>query len=130
MQNNQKKIAHTQSGFSLIELIIVMVFLGVVLVATMRMMTNSIASSVDVEFLRTAANLANEKMEQIFADKRSRGFSYIDEDNYPPETNPSGAQGFARSVEITTDASVKKVKVTISHISMPGFVLTAWLTKY
>ena len=130
MRRNSAKRQSSQAGISLIELTVVMVFLGIVLVAMMRMMTNSISTSVNVEFLRTAANLGNEKMEQIFADKRSQGYGYVDEDNYPDETSPNGMQGFSRSVAIETNTSNKRVTVTVRRQDMPDFVLTAWLTNY
>jgi hypothetical protein len=84
----------------------------------------------NTEFISTATNLANEKMEQIFADKRSKGYSFIAPNNYPSETNPNGYNGYIRSVAISTNSTNKMVVVTVTHNSIEPCVLTAWLTNY
>ncbi|RMF61949.1 MAG: hypothetical protein D6743_12840 [Calditrichaeota bacterium] len=119
-----------ETGFTLIEIVLVIVFLSVALLATMNMMSSSVSGSFDMELSSTAANLANEKMERIFADKRSRGYGYIVENNYPVETDPDGFSGFTRSVTIITQSTYKEVRVTVSHPQIHDCVLVSFLTNY
>ena len=74
-------------GFTLIEIIFTIIFASIALLATMTMMSTSMLGSMNVEFMNTAANLANVKMESLFSDKKTRGYGYIQESNYPYETN-------------------------------------------
>ncbi|MCH8982321.1 type II secretion system protein, partial [candidate division KSB1 bacterium] len=74
-------------GFTLIEIIFTIIFASIALFATMTMMSTSMLGSMNVEFMNTAANLANVKMESLFSDKKTRGYGYIQESNYPYETN-------------------------------------------
>ena len=119
-----------QQGFTLIEVIMVVIFVGVALVATMDMTSTSISHTFKIETLNTAANLANAKMELIFADKKSKGYSYIETQNYQAENNPGGAQGFARTVTITDNGTNKEVKVRVTHQDIEDCILTAFLTNY
>ncbi|MCG8605869.1 prepilin-type N-terminal cleavage/methylation domain-containing protein [bacterium] len=117
-------------GFTLIEVVMVVVFVGIALVATLEMTSNSVAGSFKIETLNTAANLANAKMELIFADKKSKGYSYIKEQNYPDETNPDGHAGFGRSVIIVDNGTNKEVTVKVSHTDIEDCNLVAYLTNY
>lgn len=119
-----------QEGFTLIEIIMVMIFLSVALLATMNMISGSLSKSLDMEIIATANNLANEKMEEIFKDKRTKGYGFITANNYPPETNPGGYKGFSRSVTVITNSTNKQVTVKVTHEGINDFVLTSFLTNY
>ena len=108
----------------------VIIFLSFAILATMNMMSTSMSGSMKTEFINTAANLSNEKMEQIFADKKSQGYGYIKENNYPDEVNVNGSGGFNRYVEITTQSTDKKVIVRVTHSDIADCVLVAYLTNY
>lgn len=77
-----------------------------------------------------AADLANEKMERIFADKQTLGYAFIVSANYPDETNPSEHLGFTRSVTVTTFPTYKRVEVRVTHPDISDCLLNAFLTNY
>lgn len=117
-------------GFTLIEIILVIVFLSISLLATMNMMSSSVAGSMNIELINTATNLANEKMEQIFADKKSKGYGYVKQSNYQSESNPDGFTGFNRYVEITDQSTNKKIKVRVTHANFEDIILVTFITNY
>ncbi|MFQ5706878.1 MAG: Tfp pilus assembly protein FimT/FimU [bacterium] len=117
-------------GYSLIEMVLVIIFLGVALISTMEMMSSGLVHNLDNEVLTTAINLANDKMETIFADKNGKGFGYIDESNYAAETNANGYRGFSRYVTVTDQATYKEVKVRVTHPNIEDCILTAYLANY
>ena len=80
--------------------------------------------------MATAIDLANEKMEQIYADKKTKGYGFVDAANYPTETNAGGHNGFTRSVAVTQYTNYKQVVVTVSHPQTQDCVLTALVTNY
>ena len=123
-------ILRSQRGITLLELILLIIILGIAILSSMKMMSAGLNSSMSVETHIKAANLANSKMEQIFADKKSKGYAYIDNENYPTETNPDDITGFTRTVQITSQSTYKKIVVTVSHQDLSDFVLTAVVTNY
>jgi len=127
---NQNTSRANQAGFTLIEIILVMVFLTVALLATMNMIATSLSKSFDMETIATAHNLANEKMEQIFMHKKSKGYGFIEPDNYPAEINVNGLTGFNRYVTITTNSTNKEIVVRVTHPDINDFVITSYLTNY
>jgi len=119
-----------QEGFSLIELIMVIIFISVAFVATMSMMSSGIEKSVESEALTRATMLAEEKMEQIRGDKNTEGYHYLKNENYPQETNAGGNQGYTRIVQISNYATYKEIKVIVKHASIQDVVLVTHLTNY
>lgn len=117
-------------GFTLLELLFVIVFLGVALVALLDMTSSSTSTVVNSQVVITATNLANEKMEQIFADKNSEGYGYIIQTNYPSEVNAEGQSGYNRYVTITDQGTYKEANVRVTHGGIPDLILTAFLTNY
>ncbi len=114
----------------LIELVFIVVFLGVALVATMNLLSTGMTDSVKVELMATAVNLANSKLEAIMADKKSRGYGYIKEANYQDETSAEGHSGFNRFVSVTDHGTHKEVRVRVTHAKIPDVELVALLTNY
>ena len=117
-------------GFTLIEMIMVIVFLSVALLATMNMMSTSVSGSMNIELINTATDLANEKMEEIFADKKSKGYGYVQQNNYQSESNPNGFSGFTRLVEISSQSNSKRIRVRVTHPDLQDIVLEAYITNY
>ncbi len=117
-------------GFTLIEIIFTIMFASIALFGTMTMMSTSMLGSMNVEFMNTSANLANVKMEELFSDKKTRGYGYILESNYPYETDVDGFAGFNRYVEITTQATDKKVTVRVTHPDIADCTMVAFMTNY
>lgn len=123
-------LAGKDKGFTLIELVLVIVFLSFVILSSMRLMSSSAVKSVNTELLATATDLANEKMERIFADKNTRGYGFILSQNYATEANASGMTGFTRSVAITDLTMSKMIAIRIQHADLDDLVLVAYLTNY
>ena len=103
-------------GFTLIETVIVIVVLGLSL-GVMIPFTMSLMNSADSVLTQQAALLAQEKLEQIVADRLDkttpRGFVYATTPgNYPAENPITGVTGFNRSVAI--------VCVTTANLNAAG----------
>ncbi len=124
-----KKLSR-QRGFSLIELIFVILFLGIALSTTLSMISTSVTQSMDSESLSFSNTLAEQKMEEIRGDKNGRGYFYITNPNYQSESNAAGYSGYTRSTMITTYSTYKKVEVTVSKEDVPSVTLVTFLTNY
>ena len=129
-RNPTKNLLTSEKGISLVELILVIVFVSVALTAILNTFTTSVSSSVDSEYISLAVQLAEGEMEQIKSDKSGKGYSYIIASNYPTETNPDGYAGFTRAVNITTYTDYKVVTVTVSHADVPTITLETIFTNY
>lgn len=119
-----------QSGFTLVELVFVIVFLSVAVLASMQLMSSSLSGSFHSEHLVVATDLASEKLEQIMADKNSRGYGYVAQSNYAFETNVNGNIGFDRGVTITDLGTSKQVQVTVYHPKLDDVTMVAFITNY
>lgn len=119
-----------EAGFSLIELIMVIIFISVAFVSTMSMMSTGIEKSVDSEVLTRATMLAEEKLEQIRGHKNTEGYYYLKNENYPQETNAGGNQGYTRIVQISNFANYKEVKVIVKHPAIQDVVVVTHLANY
>jgi prepilin-type N-terminal cleavage/methylation domain-containing protein len=95
-----------QRGFSLIELVFVIVVLFGSIVAFLSVSGEAGERVADNNDKAKAVQLAQEKIEQIIADRRNpdRDYSYIATANYSSETLSSPFSGFTRTTTIT-DAS-------------------------
>ena len=130
LKSNLLNILSNQKGFSLLEIVIVIIFLGIALIATLSMTTSGLIDSVNNKFIITATNLANEKMEAIYADKKTKGYPFLVQNNYTDETNPNGIMGFNRYVTIINHSTYKEVKVKVTHARINDCIITAYLTNY
>ncbi len=119
-----------QRGFTLVEVILVIVFSSIVFFAAVNMTSESVTSSFSTEVVTSATSLANEKMERILSDKKSLGYAHIAAGNYSTESTIEGYPGFTRSVNITTYTDHKKVEVVVSHSSIADCILVALLANY
>lgn len=77
------------------------------------------------DFRVTAGVLANEKVEEILADKAFRGYNYIENNNYPAETLGDEFSRYTREIDIEEVSSsdynsphigsgIKRVQVRVS----------------
>lgn len=130
-----------QRGFTLIEVLITIVLLAILTSGLMAMFSTYSKSNGNAPVLIQATELAQERMEQIIADKYnpSRGFNYITNANYPAENPVNGFSSFNRSVNIffvnptggnlNANAGVttnyKNVSVTVTSVA--GNVTTSTL---
>lgn len=121
-----------EHGFTLIEVILVIVFLGVGFIVTLGAMSSGLQKSVDAELVVTAMALAEEKMEQIRNDKVTFGYQYILNSNFPPESKLGQHAKFSRSVDVVTFvvAGYKNVTVKVSRANMPDVELTTSFADY
>jgi len=109
---------------------LVIVFGGITFLAIASTMSQSLSSSLSSEVMTMAADLANEKMERVFADKQTLGYAFIVSSNYPDETNPAGHNGFTRTLTVTTFSTYKRVEVRVMHPDIADCVLSAFMTNY
>ncbi len=119
-----------QRGFTLIEAILVVTLVSIMGVALANLFTVGLRQSVHADFMTTAVGLANEKMEQILADKSGKGYPFIVADNYPAEWTLPDFPGYARTVSIQDTGEYKVVTVTVTHDKMVPVKLTTFLTNY
>lgn len=87
-------------GFTLVELMVVMLVLSLGLTTLVLMLRQATFNNTSAQFLTVAQGLAQEKMEQIISDRKTQGFSYIDNSNYSAETPVTGYSTYSRSVNI------------------------------
>ncbi|MBI1819566.1 MAG: type II secretion system protein [Nitrospirae bacterium] len=129
-----------QRGFTLIEVIITIVLLAILTSGLMAMFTTFSQSNGDPSVMIQASELAQEKMDQVIADRYNpaRSFNYVTTANYPAENPVAGFTGFNRSVNVifvntgALDTTVspgptnyKKITVTVN--SNAGSVTTSTL---
>jgi prepilin-type N-terminal cleavage/methylation domain-containing protein len=96
-------MVYNKHGFTLLEVIITIVLLAVLSSGLMAMFSTFAKSDGDPSVTIQASELAQEKMEQIIADKNNpaRGATYITNANYPAENAATlGFPNFSRSVNI------------------------------
>jgi prepilin-type N-terminal cleavage/methylation domain-containing protein len=123
-----------ENGYTLLELVLVIILVGVAFPGLLAFFTNSMQDSVKNEVITQAIILAQGKMEQITTDKHEpgRGMNYIKlSGQYPVET----IGPFVRSVTVqdVTLSGVDgvKVSVSISHPSMSQeFTLNHFFSDY
>ncbi len=119
-----------ESGFTMVELIVTLIFIGIALTALLSSFSTSVVKSTDSETLTLAVELAEAKLEQIQSDKSGRGFPYIVSENYPDETNPDGYEGYTRQVRIMAYQDYKEVTVSVSHPEMETVSISTIVANY
>jgi prepilin-type N-terminal cleavage/methylation domain-containing protein len=102
-----------QSGFTLIETVMVIVILGVIGLGIMTYFIG-IGSSADPVLTTQATGLASEKMERIIADSKANGFNTILAEAVTPLAAPFSR--FSTTVEVIC---VDEVDLDISGGTMP-----------
>ena len=125
------------SGFTLIEVVLIIVIAGVAVLPLSMLFANSSIRSGDARNATVAAQLAGAKLEELAADRDSptRGFSYLVSGNYPSESPVTAFPGYSRSVAIAVDSTYdgvtfRNVRVTVSCANIPPVTLTTWFTSY
>lgn len=124
---------NVQNGFSLVELIITIILVGIAFPALLAFFVNIMDDSVDNELIHESILLAHEKMEDVLADKNNpnRGLAYIQTSgSYPSES----VGQFTRTVAVT-DTTINSVDgtqvlVRISHSLIDDYTVTVFLTAY
>ena len=126
----QKKCLCGETGLTMVELIITVIFIGIALTALLSSFSTSVVKSTDSETLTLAVELAEAKLEQIESDKSGRGYPYLVNENYPEETDPDGYEGYTRSVNIVEYQDYKEITVTVTHPDMQTVSISTILANY
>jgi prepilin-type N-terminal cleavage/methylation domain-containing protein len=92
-----------QRGFSLIELVIVIVVLAVAAVAILGQFSQASSTVVSNEQHQTAAQLAQERMEELLATRRTQGYAAIAAGTVN-DTLAGNYAAYARTVTVTEPA--------------------------
>lgn len=130
-----KKLQNNR-GYTLIEVILIVVVLGIAIPSMMQLISSVLVDSHQSEIVSQATIYAQEKLETILADKANpdRGYAWIiTPGNYPDDVP---ASGFTRSVSVETTGMSQNgipyalVRVTVSHATIPDLTITTWLTDY
>lgn len=129
--------ARGAAGFTLIEVVLILVMAAVALLPLSMLFANSSIHSSDAHAATVAAQLAEARMEEITADKNSstRGFAYLAAANYPPENPVAAFPGYSRSVSVAPDSvydgvTFRTVAVTVTGPGIGPVTLTTWFTNY
>ena len=129
--------ARSEGGFTLIEMILIIVIAAVAVLPLSMLFANTSIHSSDARNATTAAQLAQAKMEELTADKNSpaRGFSYLVAANYPAESPVTAFPGYSRAVSFGPDSTYdsvtfRTVTVTVTCNNIPPVTATTWFTNY
>ncbi len=125
-----------EAGFTLVELIMVIVIAVVAMFPLISMFANATANSVQPELVTQAVFLAQEKIETVMADYYydGRGYDHVVDANYPDDTAIPEFLGFTVAVSVAAEATYdavlyKEVTVTVTHGAIPPITLTTWVTN-
>jgi len=125
-----------QAGYSLIELVMALVVVGVALPPMITIGNQCLQNMHQGAYVTAEVSLAQEKLEQLIADEASagRGYSYIVSANYPAENPITGFTGYSRSVTIAADSTYnsmtfRNVKVTVTGPDGTSANLSTWLVQ-
>jgi prepilin-type N-terminal cleavage/methylation domain-containing protein len=130
----KSRMTSGESGYSLVELIITIILIGIAFPGLLGFLTNSIFNTVENEVINKAVLLATDKMEQITADKNelTRGIPYITTPNqYPSESIDQFIRNVLVQTSLIDNIPIIKVTVTITHpVLTNSFNLTQIFTDY
>ncbi len=133
-----KNTLSNSQGFTLIEIIMIIVIFAIAVPTLMTILSSTLASSNKSTDISRAATHAQDKMEEIVGDKKnpSRGFDWVTTPGRYPSDVP--ARGFSRSVIITSGGgdvqngvSFARVQVKVTHSEISADIkLQTWFTDY
>jgi len=137
MSARRRTVGSVPSGFTLIEVVLIIVIAGVAVLPLSMLFANTSIRSGDARNATVAAQLAAAKMEEITADKNSpaRGFAYLVASNYTAESPVAAFPNYSRSVSIAADSTYdsvtfRAVSVTVTCANIPAVAVTTWFTSY
>ena len=123
-------------GFSLIEVIMIIVLSGIGMYTLMNLISWNVINTEESQTVTRAVLNAREKMDEIIADKKSpaRGYNWVvTPGQYASESLDNG---FTRSVAIDTTGyihngiSYARVHVRVDHADLPEYEITTWLVEH
>ncbi len=125
-----------ERGITLVEVVFVIVILSIAMYSLMDLTSFTLTNSHKAILLTQAVMLAEQKIEEIRADKNNpaRGYDWIvASGSYASET---ASQGFTSAAQVDTAGKIHNgvpyadVTVTVSHASLRDITLRTWLTDY
>lgn len=124
-----------EQGFTLLELVVVIIIIGIALPSLFVLMGNLSVQSLSNQVQTEIVNLASSRMEEIQAFKDQSWDWYKGINDYS-ETETSN--GFTRTTNITyhadwesTGYEAYEITINVSHTRIPsGYNLNFFLTKY
>lgn len=123
-------------GFTLIEVLLTVVVVGVGLFGLMTLYHNSTRNVMEGDINLSATYLARERLEQLIADKANQGYGYVINDNYSTSTPVTvGSHIFTRSFNIyevnasdlitpEVDTGYKRIDMTLTWGTGAGQSMT------
>ena len=90
-----------ERGFTFIELTLAIVIISSALFGLLTLFQNVVTFGNDSEEYLVSSVLAQERLEEIVADKTNRGYNYIVNNNYPQENLAVPFAGYIRTTTIT-----------------------------
>ncbi len=136
MYLNLKDKLQDCQGFTLIQIVITIVVLGIAVPPLIDLLSSNLIHSGKSEAMTQAVVYGRDKMDEIIADKKSpaRGYNWVVTPGQYASEVP--ATGFTRVVIIDTTAKVHNgvryalVRVRINHNDMSELELRTWLIDY
>ena len=125
-----------ERGFSLIEVIMVIVVLGIFAPALVVMLRSAGLQNAKAERLTQATLLAQGKMDEVISEKKGRGYAFVDsvlaaDPTHYDDAPLSGYGRFVTWVDSSYDGvAFKEVSVRVSAALIPDVTLRTWLTPY
>jgi Tfp pilus assembly protein PilV len=130
-----------QKGFSMLEGTFSTMLLAVGLFGGMTVMQNVTATTLNGDMNSIAIQLANEKIEEVMADKTFQGYNSVLDEEYPEEDLSAPYQGFNRLVNVTevndsdliteeVGSGLKRVDVTVSWGGDDSVTVTSMVGDY
>lgn len=122
-----------ERGFTLIEIIIIIVLIGIAIPPLILAVTQATRDSFRPEFATVATHLAQGKMEEITQVKflNHSGFDKMTPAEFPAENvSVNGVNYTILSNFTTIQPGVKQVGVTAQSPGIPDITLTTWFANY
>lgn len=130
------RLTDNAAGFSLFELVLVILLLGVATLPLVNQLAVTGQHSADGQSATSAVLLARERMEEAAADRDApgRGYAWVTAANYPVENPVAGFPGYTRTTTITGDSTYagiiyKVVTVTVTSPTAPAVTAATWVVN-
>ena len=115
------KIIQNEKGFSLVELLVTIVLIGVISTSVLSLFSESAKRQFQHVKKTIALHFAQGEIEQILADKKNNGFNSIIETDYEDKT----FEKVDNSVQITSvNDDLKKIVVHVNWINGSDSIVT------